>query len=142
MKRIASSMLAAVLSYPVLCAASDVPTGEPRYDAMTEVAVRGTIVEVREVPAGKPLAGIYMNLKTKAETVVEVYLGPAEYVKLLKMPLDAGLKDVGVTGSKVEFEGRELILAREVRVRETIFSMRDEKGFPFWKWGTEFPTGL
>jgi hypothetical protein len=54
----------------------------------------------------------------------------------MDVPLRAGSKDVGVTGSKVKFDGNDLVLARELRVGKTVLSLRDEKGFPNWLWVT------
>jgi len=140
MKIIAGSAIAVALMFsrgvtPAFGGGKDLATGVPQYNVKTEVDFIGAIVKVREVPRGEAFAGIHLTIQSKSDAI-EVYLGPADFIKLMDMPLRAGLKDVGVTGSKVKFEGNDLVLARELRIDKTVLSLRDEKGFPNWLWAT------
>jgi hypothetical protein len=144
MKIIASSALAWALILsrgvaPAFGGGKDAASDVPQYNIKTEVDFIGAIVKVREVPRGEAFAGIHLTIQSKGEAI-EVYLGPADFIKLMDMPLRAGLKDVGVTGSKVKFDGNDLVLARELRVDKTVLSLRDEKGFPNWLWTTRGTT--
>jgi hypothetical protein len=145
MKSTASSVLTlsiALWAAPVFCAARDAG-GEPPYDAKAEVNFTGTIVKVDEIAPGSVLAGFHLTVQTRTDSF-EVYLGPASFIKRLDMPLRVGLKDIGVTGSRIKFAGNDLMLAREVRVEKTVFSLRDGNGVPNWLWSmrSEPPTGF
>jgi hypothetical protein len=140
MKIIASSALAWALILsrgvtPAFGGGKDAAIDVPQYNIKTEVDFIGAIAKVREVPRGEALAGIHLTIQSKGDAI-EVYLGPADFIKLMDVPLRAGSKDVGVTGSKVKFDGNDLVLARELRVGKTVLSLRDEKGFPNWLWVT------
>lgn len=146
MKIIAGSVIALTLMSgvaPVLGSEKE-PTGaRPTYNVNTEIDFSGNIVKVREATAADAFPGTYVTIQVRTG-VVEVYLGPANFIKLLDLKLRPGLKDVAVTGSKVIFEGNDLVLAREVRIDTTIFSLRDRKGVPNWIWSGlgAIPTGL
>jgi len=144
MKIIASSALAwaLVLSRgvtPAFGGGKDAAGDVPQYNTKTEVDFVGTIVKVREVSRAEAFAGIHLTIQSKGDAI-EVYLAPADFIKLMDMPLRAGLKDVTVIGSRVKFEGSDLVLARELRVDKTVLSLRDEKGFPNWLWTTRGTT--
>lgn len=112
----------------------------PAWNAATVVDVTGTVTEVREVAKGSPIEGVNLTVKTKNETV-NVYVAPVEFVKLMDVKFVKG-DEVEVSGSKVKFEGADLILAREVRLGKLTFSVRDKDGSPFWKYFQKIPTGL
>lgn len=146
MKIIAGSAIALALMLgvaPTFGSEKDPTSTLPNYNVKTELNFSGTIAKVRDLPAGNALAGIYVTIQARAETL-EVYLGPADFVKLMKLNVRPGLRDVGVTGSKVRYEGNDLVLARELRFENLVFSLRDEKGVPNWLWATlgAIPTGF
>jgi hypothetical protein len=145
MKIIAGSVIAlALLGVAPTFGVEKDPTGAlPRYNVNTEIDFRGTIVKVREATASDAYAGIYLTIQAKTDTF-EVYLGPANFIKLIDLKLRPGLKDVAVTGSRVRFEENDLVLAREVRMDNTVFALRDGKGVPNWIWSTvgALPTGF
>jgi hypothetical protein len=105
----------------------------PQYNVKSEIDFVGTIVKVSEVPAGEAFAGIHLTMQSKGDAI-EVYLAPADFMKLMAVPLHPGMKLVGITGSKVKFEGNDLVLARELRSEKTVLILRDETGFPNWLW--------
>jgi hypothetical protein len=78
--------------------------------------------------------------KDPAPAVPQYNVKSETFIKLMAMPIRNGLKDVGITGSKVKFEGTDLVLARELRIEKTVLSIRDETGFPNWLWATR--TGI
>ena len=119
---------------PAFGGGKDPAPAVPQYNVKSETDFIGTILKVREVPAGEAFAGIHLTIQGKGEPI-DVFLGPADFIKLMAMPLKAGLKDVGITGSKLKFEGNDLVLARELRIEKTVVSLRDETGFPNWLWG-------
>jgi len=115
------------------------PAEGAQYNVKTEVKFVGTITKVREVPTGEAFAGTHVTVQAGGNAY-EVYLAPTDFIKLMAVPLRVGLKAFGVTGSRVKFEGNELVLARELRIDNTTVSLRDETGFPNWLWATR--TGI
>jgi hypothetical protein len=139
MKTIAGSVIAVALLFgatPAFSGEKDLASAVPQYNTKTEVELRGTILKVNEVAPGEAFAGIHLTIQTKTNATFDVFVGPADFIKLMKMPFRPGVKDVGVTGSKVKFEGNDLVLAREVRIDNIFLTLRDEKGFPNWLWAT------
>jgi hypothetical protein len=137
MKTIAGSVIAAALLLgvtPAFGGEKDLASAVPQYNTKTEVEFRGTILKVDEIAPGNSFAGVHLTIQTKTNATFDVFLGPADFIKLMKMPFRPGVKDVGVTGSKVTFEGKEMVLAREVRIDNIFLTLRDEKGFPNWLW--------
>jgi len=128
---------------PIFGGGKDPTVGLPQYSVKTEVHFIGTIAKVREVPVGEAFAGIHLTIQAKGDPF-EVYLGPADFIKLMGLQLHPGVKDVAITGSKVKFEGNDLVLARELSIDHTVLSLRDEKGFPNWIWAAvgAIPTGF
>lgn len=112
----------------------------PAYDAATVVDVTGVIIEVRELPKGNALEGVNLTIKVKNDTF-NVYVAPVEFLKMLDAKF-AKNDEVQVAGSKVKFDGAELILAREVRLGKVSLMVRDKDGSPFWKYFSKVPTGL
>lgn len=107
---------------------------EPTYNPATMVDVEGTITAVRQVPAGSPLEGVHLALKTKNSTV-DVYLAPADFLRIFKTNFPVGY-DVRVIGSKVSFGNADVILTNEVDVGPTSITLRDGAGAPVWQnWG-------
>jgi hypothetical protein len=66
--------VAAMISAGLAVAAS-----EATYNPATAVSISGTITAVREVPAGQPLDGIHLVVKTKSDSS-EIYLGPKSFL--------------------------------------------------------------
>jgi DNA/RNA endonuclease YhcR with UshA esterase domain len=108
----------------------------PRYDASTVVTVKGTVQDVQEgISAGRMRSrgGLHLLLKTDTESYT-VLVGPAQFVK------DKGFtfaKDdaIEVTGSKVKFNDKDAIIAREIKKADKTLTLRDEKGVPAWSMG-------
>lgn len=108
----------------------------PAYDPATAVAVSGTVTAVRVVPAGQPLAGVHVMVKTKANAV-DVYLAPKDFMNFLKTDFVAG-DEIDVTGSRVKSGNGDVILAREVSDGMDVIDLRDLYGAPVWEnWGVE-----
>jgi hypothetical protein len=137
MKIIAGSIitLALMAGLPAIGGERDPAAGVPQYNVKTELGIKGTIVKVREVPAGNAYAGIHLTIQSKTDAI-EVYLAPTDFIQLMRIQLNVGEKNVGITGSKVKFEGEELVLAKELRIENMVLTLRDEKGFPTWLWLT------
>ncbi len=139
MKIILGAVMTLAMITPAFGGGKDPAAGVPQYNVKAETDFVGTILKVREVPVGEAFAGIHLTIQAKGDPI-DVFLGPADFIKLMAMPLHVGMKDVGITGSRVKFEGNDLVLARELRIEKTVLSIRDETGFPNWLWLTR--TGI
>ncbi len=107
---------------------------EPAYNPATMVELEGTITAVRQVPAGSPLEGVHLTVKSKTSTV-DVYLAPADFLKIFKTNFAVGY-DVRVLGSKVSFGNTDVVLSNEVNIGITSIILRDGSGAPVWQnWG-------
>ena len=106
------------------------PAQEPRYDPAAMVDVQGAVTDVREVAAPNPMKGLHLSVKSDSGAF-DVYLAPMEYLKDFGVTFAKGDR-VQVAGSKVKFQGAEVILAREVRRDQDMIYLRDSQGKPFW----------
>ena len=141
MKTLALTVLFGVAGVLSAADIKDPAKSGPAYDTATVVDVTGVVTDLREAPKGSPLEGISLTIKVKNDTL-NVYVAPADFLKMLDAKF-AKNDEVQVAGSKVKFEGAELILAREVRLGKMTLMVRDKEGTPFWKYFSKaIPTGL
>jgi hypothetical protein len=116
--------------------ASAFAANDPAYTPATIVDVDGIIAAVHNVPAGSPLEGTHLTVKTKTGNV-DVYLAPADFMRVLKTNFAVG-NEVEVIGSKIKFQNSDVILTKEVSVGQATLELRDAQGTPDWKsWGVE-----
>ena len=118
-------------------AAKDAKTdSEIRYNTATVVDFRATVTAIREVSKTDPLDGLYLTVKTeingafKIETF-DVYVGPADFVKAFEITFAKGDK-IQVIGSKVNVDGVDIVLAREISRQQLTTLLRGKNGEPFW----------
>jgi len=103
----------------------------PVYDPKTEVTVAGIVVGMEPAKlTGKPQP-VYLKLQTQTETLT-VFLGPNWFVAQQGMRLDI-LDRIEVTGSRVSFQGKAGLIAREVKKGEQVMRLRDAAGKGGWR---------
>lgn len=104
----------------------------PKYDVSTEAKFKGVIDEVkdRQCPISGGMGSHFM-LKLADGKILEVHLATTKFVKNYELVFSKG-EEVEVTGSKVQFEGADAILAREVKRGNDDFVFRDPQGKPIW----------
>ena len=124
----AASAVALAVAFPSLAQQG------PRFDPKTEVTVKGTVEEAKEVsgPAGGR-AGMHVQLKAESG-VFDVRLGPAEYWKNHGFELAKG-DAIEVTGWKVKSGDSEILIARKVKKGDKTVTLRDASGVPAWSGG-------
>lgn len=99
-----------------------------RCDRANEVAVRGTVEEVRHMArAGSP-HGTYLVLRTELN-VLNVHLGPRGWAAERGAQLSPG-EPVEVLGVFARYGDAQVLLAREVREAGTTLTFRNERGSP------------
>jgi hypothetical protein len=107
---------------------------EPVYNPAMPAVVSGVVSAVSEVPAGQPLEGVHVMVKTKTGNV-EVYLAPRNFLSFLKVNIAVG-DFIEVTGSEVKSGNADVVLAREVDDGRASITLRDSFGAEVWKhWG-------
>jgi hypothetical protein len=96
------------------------------YNVLAERMFEGTVASKGHISDGL----VYFPLAT-ASTMVEVQIGPKEFVERSGFKLKTGDK-VTVTGMPVVIEQREIVLAREVSGMNGVLVVRDDMGLPLW----------
>jgi hypothetical protein len=101
------------------------------YNPKTVEALSGEVISVDKITPGKGMSyGVHVMLKTDKETI-SIHLGPGWYIESQDTQIKP--KDViQVQGSRITFEGKPAITAREVTKGDDVLKLRDENGVPFW----------
>jgi hypothetical protein len=96
------------------------------YNVLAEKMYEGTVASKGHIIEGL----MYFPLRT-ADTVVEVQIGPKEFVERSSFKLKTGDK-VTVVGMPVVMKEQEVVLAREVSSMNGVLIIRDPMGLPLW----------
>lgn len=101
------------------------------YDPQSVVTVSGIVLSMTPPPAepGFPHL-VYLTLRTP-ETRITVFLGPSLYIDKLPVKIKV-LDQIQVTGSKITWEGKPVILAAEVKKGDQVLKLREPGGAPLW----------
>jgi hypothetical protein len=115
----------------------------PLYNVSTETTVRGTVVEVQQLTAQtagsnkatwrncpRGWAGTHVVVKTE-EGSSTVHVGPSAYLAQKNFVLAKGDK-VTITGSKVQYQGSDFLIAKEITMGDQFLTLRDARGLPLW----------
>jgi len=104
----------------------------PKYDPSMEATFTGTVDKVveKQSTGGGGLA-THLILKLENGNAIEVHVAPTKFLKTYDLIFQQGDK-LDVIGSRVTFEGAEIILAREVRRGQDTYVFRDKDGKPVW----------
>jgi hypothetical protein len=101
------------------------------YDPTKVETLSGEVLGLEKVV---PMRGmnyaIQMKLKTDKETLT-IQLGPDWYIERLDVKIIPGDKVV-VTGSRVTFNGKPVVIAAELKKGDTLIVLRDAQGVPVW----------
>ncbi len=119
------------LSGASLLAQKSQETGPPKYNLQTETKMNAIVEEVKPPPKGSEKEVAHLLVKNGTETV-DVYLCPMSFLGDMGMSFSKG-DEIALTGSKVKYDGADLILAREVVKGTDTLLLRDDKGRPIWK---------
>lgn len=111
-----------------LAVAQKVANTGPKYDVGSEVKMKGTVEEVREIPGD--FQGTHLVVKTDTGTVL-VRLAPADFLKEIDTAIKPG-DQIEVVGSKAPDSTEPVIMAREITVGTNTTTLRDDKGVPVW----------
>jgi hypothetical protein len=100
------------------------------YNPDTVVTVSGIVISKTQ-PSAKGLPQL-VYLILKAETgKITIFLGPDLYVDKLPVQIQ-NLDNIQVTGSKISWEGKPVILAAEIKKGDQFLKLREPNGVPVW----------
>jgi hypothetical protein len=74
--------------------------------------------------------GVHLMVRTEKE-MISVHLGPGWYIENQDVKI-APRDKIEIKGSRVTFEGKQVIIAAEVKKGDDRLKLRDENGFPAW----------
>jgi hypothetical protein len=101
------------------------------YDPQTVQTINGTVASVdKAMPLRGMSAGIHLMVKTD-KGALRVDLGPEWYIQRLDTKIDKG-DQVEVKGSMVKIDGKEALIASEVKKGDETLVLRDSAGIPAW----------
>ena len=107
--------------------------GARNYNPSTEATVQGTVEEVTQATRGQGWGGTHLTLKSDQGTV-DVHLGPTRFLEANKFTAAKG-DQLKVTGSKIQYEGHDTLIAREVTKGGRTLTLRNAQGIPAWSGG-------
>jgi hypothetical protein len=100
------------------------------YNPATVVTVSGIVIAKTPSSAKGLPQLVYLTLKTEAGKLT-IFLGPDLYVDKLPVQIN-NLDKIQVTGSKITWEGKPVILAAEIKKGNQVLKLRDPDGVPAW----------
>ncbi len=111
--------------------------GGRKYNPATEVTVSGVVDDVVQSQGKRGRTGTHVVLKSGSE-VLNVHLGPSAFLGSNNFTVAKGDK-IEVTGSKIQFDGKDVVIAREVKKADQVLTLRDAQGLPKWRGGRKGP---
>jgi hypothetical protein len=99
------------------------------YNVLAEKMFEGTVASKGHIIEGL----MYFPLRM-ADAMVEVQIGPKEFVERSKFKFKTG-DMVTVIGMPVVMKEREVVLAREVSSMNGVLTVRNHFGLPLWETG-------
>lgn len=107
--------------------------GTRLYNPATETTMKGTVEKVITTTGRHGMQGIHLMMQSD-NPVREVHVGPAAYVAKNGFEFSAG-DQIEVTGSRVNLDGTDVILAREIKKDGKTLTLRNSQGIPDWSGG-------
>ncbi|MDE3148025.1 MAG: DNA-binding protein [Acidobacteriota bacterium] len=103
------------------------------YNTATETTLQGTVSAVTNPVGRRGQSGTHLSLQSGGQTY-DVHVGPSTYIANAGFTFAAGDR-IEVTGSKVQLNGADAIIAREITKDGKLLTLRDKQGFPKWSGG-------
>ncbi len=101
------------------------------YDPKTVETASGVISGIENfIPERGMSTGVLITLQTDKETI-PVHLGPSWYVDAQATKLAVNDR-IEVKGSRIAFNGKPALVAREIRVGKSVLQFRNADGLPQW----------
>jgi hypothetical protein len=95
-------------------------------------AITGTIYKIDTMtPMPDMSYGIQFVIKTTGSEEITVHLGPAWYV--VRQDMNLNVNDVvDIRGARFSLNGKNVMAAFEVRIKDRVLMLRDVDGIPYW----------
>jgi hypothetical protein len=100
------------------------------FNPQTVEVFKGIVVAAPVVPKGGLPEPVHFTLKTDRETIT-VLLGPNWFIESQGFQI-APLDQVEVRGSRLLLEGKNAVVAAEVRKGDAVLKLRGDQGAPLW----------
>ena len=114
--------------------------GGPFYNTGTEVTLNGTVDEVQQITGTgatgqtwscpRSWTGTHLMLKTDTG-MLAVHVGPSAYLANKNFSIAKGDK-LTILGSKVQYQGSDFLIAKEITKGNEVLTLRNSAGFPLW----------
>lgn len=104
------------------------------YDQSTVTTISGTIQSVDTLTGRRGNFHLIQLMVKDTSGTIAVNIGPSFYLDQQKISFKAG-DAVEVTGSKMQFNGNDVILAAVVKYGDKTITLRDDSGRPVWARG-------
>jgi hypothetical protein len=102
------------------------------YNPATVKTVTGKITKVEHISPMRRLGqGLMIVVRTSAGTEVPVHVGPAWYMEQVRLAPKVG-DEVSVSGSMVELQGQQVMLASAITWHDEHIDLRTASGQPVW----------
>jgi hypothetical protein len=103
---------------------------EPRYDPSKEITLSGSAMYVATHPSGASWTGVYTIMR-EGTGEIEVHLAPDAFLLNEGIELKTG-DSLKVVGSRVRWNGTDIVLARQITVKDKVIQLREKNGTPRW----------
>ncbi len=103
----------------------------PRYDQSTVTTVSGTIQSIDTLSGRGGMFHLIQIVVKDSAGSINASVGPTSYLDDQKVAFKVG-DTVEVTGSKVQFNGNDVILSAQIKDNGKTVVLRDENGRPVW----------
>lgn len=101
------------------------------YDINTVETISGEVISVDKIYSDNTsVYGVHMALYS-IDGLISIHLGPSWFVDNQDVQITNG-DYVIVTGSKVNINGNQIIIAKEVIKEDKVLLLRDDNGYPLW----------
>ena len=105
-----------------------------RYNTKTVETIHGKVLRVDSMtPRHRMSQGVHLQFKT-SNGVIPVHLGPSWYIENQEIEIKPN-DTLKIVGSRINFDGEQVIIAAQITKEETTVKLRDTNGFPVWSGG-------
>ena len=104
---------------------------ERDYDPKTVETVGGTVLSVEKITVANRRGYLVQVMLQTNKEIIPVHLGPAWFIVKETPRIDAN-DTISVTGSRMMFDGRQVIVAADIAKGNEVLKLRQDNGVPFW----------
>ena len=102
------------------------------YDTSKVVTIKVDVLEVNNVTGKRGKNQGLRLVVSSAGEQISVHMGPSWYHSELGMKVEVG-DTLEITGSMINYNEKQTIIAAIVKTNSDTFVLRDENGFPNWR---------